>query len=239
MKIGAPILLSFFMLFLSCAPQKRISVAQSEGNASLASLCDSLTEYKTLYISKIAAELEFEGEKYSARLSLYYIPDSVFFITAVNSGFEIVRLGISRDSIVYINRLDKLVYIYRNSLMGYPPPILFEDMENLINRQKICTSGRLVKGEENNLLLDNSSQNISKKIYYSGADLGLINFEFFQKKTGEYIVGEKKTGGNFVFYSNYLIDNITLDAEGGELEFDRELTVDLSVNLTKYEIIHL
>jgi len=239
MRIIVSIVLGISFMVFSCSPQKRISVSLGGEAASPTSLCDSFTIYKSLYINKINANMEFEGETYNARLSLYYIPDSVFFITAVNSGFEIVRLGISRDSFVYINRLDKLVYIYRDSEMGYPPPILFQDMENLINRQKICDSGKLSMIEENKLIVDNSSQDISKKIYYSSPDLGVVNFEFFQKKTGEYIVGEKKQEGSFVFYSNYLIDDVTLEASGGEIEFDRDVSVDLYVNPDKYEIIHL
>ena len=64
-------------------------------------------------------------------------------------------------------------------------------------------------------------------------------FEFFQKKTGEYVVGEMNDEKKIIIYSNYIVDDLTLQAEGGAVEYDRILNVNLSVNSRKYTIVYL
>jgi hypothetical protein len=205
----------------------------------LSDYCSNLQPYKTLYISDIDAQIQIDDDTYNARVSLYYLPDSLFLLTAVNSGFEIVRLGVTPDSTVYINRLDKLMYIIRNGSEGFAPPVLFRDLEHMINKQMICEDSGVESVDVHTLLVDRSEQDIAKKIYFNLPGLLVSKFEFFHKKTGEYVVGEMDAEQKIVIYSNYIVDNLTLQAEGGKPEYDKILDVNLSVNKRKYNIIYL
>jgi hypothetical protein len=229
------------MLF-SCSSLKRVgsgnTVEPSEVN-TLSAFCDNFKPYKTLYISGINAEIQIENEIYNSRVSLYYLPDSLFLLSAANSGFEIVRLGVTPDSTVYINRLDKLAYVIRNNPAVNAAPVLFADLEYLVNKQLLCTMQEIKRLNDSTLLVDHSEQDISKKIYFSLPGPQVSKFEFFQKKTGEYVVGEFNAEQKLIIYSNYIVDNLTMQAEGGVPEYDKILEVNLSVNKRKYNIIYL
>lgn len=229
-------------LIFSCSPQKRLRGAgeYAPGEAgSLAAFCDSSKSFKTLYISGIDAKIYINNEEYSSRVSVYYLPDSIFLLSAVNAGFEIVRVGISPDSTVYINRLEKLAFIIQNKGTGYAPPVLFGDLERLVNKRILCNSREAKRISDSTLLVDRSVQDITKKMYFSMPGLQTSKFEFFQKKSGEYVVGEMKDKKKIIIYSNYIVDDLKLEAEGGDIEYDRILNVNLSVNKRKYDIIHL
>lgn len=229
-------------LIFSCSPQKRLRGVKGYSPAetgSLAAFCDSSKSFKSLYISGIDATITLNEETYSSRVSLYYLPDSVFMLSAVNAGFEIVRVGVAPDSTVYINRLDKLAFVIRNDGMGAAPPVLFEDLESLVNKKLLCGEQASARLNDSTLLVDRSVQDIGKKIYFRMPGIQVDKFEFFQKKTGEYVVGEMKDKQKIIIYSNYIVDDLTLQAEGGKVEYDREVNVNLSVNSRKYDIIHL
>ena len=229
-------------LIFSCSPQRRLSSNQgiAPGSAgSLHAFCDSVKPIKSLYIKGIDAKILLDDKEYKAKVSIYYLPDSLFLVSAVNAGFEIVRMGVSHDSTVYINRLDKLVYVIRNNDAGAAPPVLFEDLERLLNRTLLCDSGEIEKRNDNTLVVDRSTQDIAKKIFYGLPGPQVNKFEFFQKKTGEYVVGEMNEGRKIIIYSNYIVDDLTLHAEGGEVEYGRILNVNLSVNNRKYTIVYL
>ena len=191
-----------------------------------------------MYVSKISAEITLDEEKYDTRLSVYYIPDTIFYISAVNAGFEIVRIGVTPDSTVYINRLDKFVYIYKSSELGYPPPVSFEDFEYLMNQKKACKAEKVRVKETNLASLDRSLKDVEKLIYYDYEQMRMEKFEFFQKKTGEYVVGERRKENSYLIYSNYIMDNLTIEAEGGEIERNKKLEINLSVNKRKYDILY-
>ena len=229
-------------LIFSCSPQRRLSgdrgiAAGSAG--SLQAFCDSVKPFKSLYIKGIDAKIFLDDEEYKTKVSVYYLPDSVFLVSAVNAGFEIVRMGVSHDSTVYINRLDKLVYVIRNNDIGAAPPVLFEDLEQLLNRALLCDSKEVERLGDSTLVVDRSIQDIAKRIFYKLPGPQVNKFEFFQKKTGEYVVGEMNDEKKIIIYSNYIVDDLTLQAEGGAVEYDRILNVNLSVNSRKYTIVYL
>jgi hypothetical protein len=229
-------------LVFSCTPLKRLGGGNNVSPAkqgTLSDFCASDNAFKTLYISGIDAKIIIDNQEYDSRVSLYYLPDSLFLLTAVNSGFEIVRLGVAPDSTVYINRLDKLAYIIRNTDTGYAPPVLFGDLERLVNRQLLCEEPVVESVNDSVLLVDHSEQDISKKIFYSLPGPQVWKFEFFQKKTGEYVVGELDAEQKIIIYSNYIMDNLTLQAEGGDVEYNKVLDVNLAVNRRKYTIVYL
>lgn len=229
-------------MFFSCTPLKRLGGGDniSPGKqGTLSDFCASDNSYKTLYISGIDAKIIIDNKEYDSRVSLYYLPDSLFLLSAVNSGFEIVRLGVAPDSTVYINRLDKLAYIIRKQETGYAPPVQFTDLERLVNRQLLCEEAGVERLNDSVLLVDHSEQDISKKIFFRLPGPQVWKFEFFQKKTGEYVVGEVDAAQKIVIYSNYIMDNLTMQAEGGKVEYNTILDVNLDVNRRKYTIVYL
>ncbi len=235
-------IIAVLMVLFACSPQSRLKKSKYglEYEAAVdISFCDSIKVFKTLYINKIDAKITINQEEFDAKVSIYYVPDSIFFLSAVNSGFEAVRIGILKDSTVYINRIDKIVYIIENTLPGFSPPVLFEDLEWLIDKVKICEveNKNLVLGKE--ILIDRSVKDIDRVIYFRLEDLALNKFEFLHKKTGEYVVGERMGEGKFVIYSNYIVEDIKIEAIGGSIEYDRQLDIDLTVNMKKYELLHL
>lgn len=229
-----------FVMFLSisCSQADRLSRRNTlllSKTTEKSIRCDSLPTFNSQYISQIRATVYLGQDHYNARVSLYYIPDSVLYMSAVNSGFEIVRIGVLQDSIVYINRLDKVVYIKNMDDFGPPPPILFKDLEYLLNRQLVCDEIEKKHSDACTFVLDRSVKDIAKEIYYTFDDLTPNKFEFFQKKTGEYIVGEFTTDEMFLIYSNYIVKNLKIEARGGVVEYNRTMNVDLSVNNNKYD----
>lgn len=230
-----------FLLLVSCSQTGRLASRNSSllsKNTERTVHCDSLPTFKSQYISKTNATVYLGEDQYNARVSLFYIPDSVFYMSAVNSGFEIVRIGVLQDSIVYINRLDKVVYIKKFDDLASPSPILFKDLEYLLNRQLVCHEAEKKQIDSSTFLVDRSVKNIAREIYYRVDDLTPIKFEFFQKKTGEYIVGELTTDNIFVIYSNYIVKNLKIEAWGGMIEYNRTMNIDLGVNNNKYDIYY-
>ena len=232
------LIILIFLFIISCGPQRRIHSDGLKGKEDAETYCDSLKIYKSLYINKISANILLGEESYDARLSMFYVPDSLFFVSAVNSGFEIVRIAVTKDSIIYINRLEKVVFIYKVNKLAPPPPMNFEDLEILVNKSKLCNLDEKEFTSNTELKIDRSEQNIAKEIIFSKFGLSLQKFEFFQKKTAEYVVGERRGKKEFVIYSNYLIDDLIIKTSGGVLEYDKEMNIDLSVNRKKYDIVY-
>lgn len=242
LKVAAKVSVILFLvslIFSSCSVFKRTNVQGPHDVKDLVSYCDSSKAYKSLSISKIRANVFLDEENYDARLSLYYIPDSIIFFTAVNSGFEIIRGAIYKDSTVIINRLEKFVYIQKYNGLGYTPLVAFADLEVLFNRSILCNNMDYLSKDDQYIIADFSSQDIKKRITFSSRNLALNKFEFFQKKNGDYIVGNINEQGMVSILSNYIIDDLELTAQDGVFEFDKELSINLSVNRVKYTYFYL
>lgn len=241
MKIKIYVVFLVISVLFSCSQSARLGkrgASVLSEHAERKVNCDSLRTFNSEYISKINANVYLGEEQYNARVSIYYIPDSLFYMSAVNSGFEIIRIGVLPDSIVYINRLEKAVYIKYIDNLAAPSPLLFEDLEYLLNRNLVCDEVDKKQVGDNAIILNRSVKDIEREIYYKADDLTPIKFEFFQKKTGEYIVGELSTDGIFVIYSNYIAKNLKIEAGGGVIEYNRVFNYDLSVNRNKYDIYY-
>lgn len=241
MKIKIYVVFLVFSILASCSQSGRLGRRNSSDLLEYDErtvCCDSLKTFNSQYISKISATVYLGEDQYNARVSLYYIPDSLFYMSAVNHGFEIVRIGILPDSIVYINRLDKAVYIKNIDDLAPSSPIVFKDLEYLLNRQLVCDEVDKKQIGDSTILVNRSVKDIAREIYYNVDDLTIIKFEFFQKKTGDYIVGEFTTDNVFVIYSNYIVKNLKIEAGGGKVEYNRTMNVDLSVNKEKYDIYY-
>jgi hypothetical protein len=230
-----------FSILTSCSQSSKLGKRGTSGlsdHAQRTVHCDSLRTFNSEYISKINANVYLGEEQYNVRVSLYYVPDSLFYMSAVNSGFEIVRIGVLPDSIVIINRLDKAVYIKNIDNLATPSPILFKDLEYLLNRNLVCDEVEKKQIGDTVVLVNRSVKDIKREIYYMADDLKPLKFEFFQKKTGEYIVGELTSDDIFVIYSNYIVKNLKIEGWGGVIEYNRVLNFDLSVNRDKYDIYY-
>jgi hypothetical protein len=189
-------------------------------------------------MSRISADFIIGENSYNSKLALYYVPDSLIFISAVNAGFEIVRIGITRDSAVFINRIDKLVYIYKSGENENPPPIEFRDLEYLVNKHVVCAFKGVEFKTDGEVVVDRSLRDVRKVINYSDSDLSLRRFEFFQKKTGEYIMGERAINQRLIIFSNYLVGDLQIEAYGGQFELNRMINADMSFNKKKYNTIY-
>jgi hypothetical protein len=212
-------------------------LGENSGERSLDTLCLNSKPYESLYINKVKATVTLDGETYDAKVSLYYIPDSVIFLTAANSGFEIIRAAITSDSTIFINRIDKVVYIYRERDLGYQAPVEFKDLEFLMNQGMVCKEMKALTETKDGIQLDFSGDYINKKIRYSPNDLKFNKFEFFHTKTSEYIVGEMTSSDTLSVFSNYIFEDIEIKATGGEIEYNREISVNISFNKNKYTIL--
>lgn len=207
-------------------------------NLNYLEYCDTITNFKSLSIKNIEAKIELEEEKYDAKVSVYYVPDSILFLSAVNTGFEIVRIGITKDSTVYINRIDKIVVIIKERENGYGTPLNFNDIQLLINKLKLCQKATNFVKTDEGVLLDRSIQDIAKKIYLNSEVFALEKFEFFHKKTGEYVVGEKLAKNEFLVYANFIVDDLTISTTGGDLERNKMQDVNLNFNTRKYSVLY-
>lgn len=235
----------FYILFISlilsgCFASRNTIFEQLDTSAGngIDSLCRKTDPYQSLYIEKIKATIDLDGEIYDAKINLFYIPDSIIFLSAVNTGFEIVRVAITADSTILINRIDKVVYIYKNSQFGYKPPVDFKELEYLLDKERICKELIKSGSDEDGRVLDFSVQDIDKRITYKSNSLKISKFEFFHKKTNEYIVGEILHGDSLLILSNYLIENVEIMAVGGNIVYNKDLSINLSFNKNKYTIIN-
>lgn len=237
MKSKINILLISLLLSGCFSTRKTIQEEKVSGPDPLISLCGSLEPFSSIYINKVRATVKLDGEAYDAKVNLYYIPDSVIFLTAANTGFEIIRAALTPDSLVLINRIDKIVYIQKEQELGYKAPVEFNDLEYLFNKFLICKELEKSTNTNEELIFDFSIPHITKKITYHGKSLKMKTFEFFHKKTGEYIVGESNEADSVKIYSNYIFDDVEIVAVGGEQTLNEEIKIDISYNKNKYLLI--
>lgn len=232
----------FSIVGFSCGTGKRLSTLDLQDHElpnDTLTPCSNLDTYVSLYVSGITAKLDLNDNKYDARVSMFYLPDSVLLISAVNTGFELVRIKVMKDSTVYVNRHDRLVYVLKTESKGYLPPINFTDIEMLINMSMRCDAYEDVLIEKDRFVYDRSVKDIAKKIWVDKENLSVNGFEFFQKKTGEYLVGKRIEDESYKVYANFIVDDLSVLLDKGKVEFNREIPLDLGVNTDKYSIIYL
>ena len=206
---------------------------------TLDQFCDSVPDTRRLLIKKSSARMEWEGEMYEARLSLYYHEDSILFISAVNTGFEIIRAAITPDSIAVINRLDKLVYIYKGKGFYDSSPAHIQDVSAIFNPSELCREADIQNLSRPPVRIDQSEGDIRKIIEYRKDDFALERFEFFHKKTYAYIMGERTEGDAFTIFVNYIIKDLVIYAEGGRILRGEMVSVNMDYNKARYTTIYL
>jgi len=195
---------------------------------------------QSILISNAEAILTFDNQRYEVGITLYSRRDSIIYLSAVNSGFEILRASVKKDSIKVINRIDNIVYsapLIRR--FGYQYPVSFNDLQSLISNYYLCDYLEFAKDDHlNSIIFDFDATNIKKRITLNRTDLGLNIFEFYHSKTDRYLMGERRDN-SFKIYSNFMITEFEIIASGGKRTFNREIKVKMEVNPRKYTFTEL
>jgi len=236
-------LLLGFILFSSCGALK--NAVKTEGSAllgmeGLEERCTGSDTIRSVLIKKAEAVLTYDQERYEVNLTLYSKRDSIIYLSAVNSGFEILRAAVDHDSIKVIDRMNKIVY--RSPLQrrfGYQYPVNFKDLQNLIDRGYLCQYMHVGRDDkQSNIVFEFDEEHIKKRILLNRIDLGLNVFEFYHQRTNSYIMGEK-TEDAVKIYSNFMITDIEIIASGGERTINRDIKIKMDVNPRRYTFTEL
>jgi hypothetical protein len=191
-------------------------------------------------ISKAEALFIFDDERYEVTLTLYAKKDSIIYLSAVNSGYEIIRASVRHDSIKVINRLEKIVY--RTPLkrrFGYQYPVDFNDLQRLITNYFLCDQLSNARDDhQTHLWFDFDEELIKKRIALNRNTLLMDTFEFYHKRTEKYLMGERREK-DFRIFSNFMITDIEIMASGGSLYYNRDVKVKMDVNPRRYTFTEL
>lgn len=236
-------LLIALLLLSECGVMKEVLQPETtdlKGMEGMVQYCMDSDTIRSILINKAEAILTFDNERYEVNITLYSKRDSIIYLSAVNSGFEILRASVKHDSIKVINRLDKIVY--RAPLkrkFGYQYPVGFNDLQNLIANFYLCDDLELAKDDhQNNIVFEFDENNIKKRISLNREGLDLILFEFYHQKTDRYLMGERRDK-SFKIYSNFMITEFEISASGGNRTFNRDIVVKMEVNPRKYTFTEL
>ena len=238
------ILLLFALFFLSeCGVMKEAlkpEAPELQGMEGLTQFCDGSDSVQNILIKKAEAILTYDSERYEANLTLYAKRDSIIYLSAVSSGYEILRASVMHDSIKVIDRINKIVYsapLQRR--FGYQYPVSFNDLQNLICTCYLCDDMQLGRDDQqNNIVFEFDEDYIKKRIILNRADLDMHIFEFYHQKTDRYLMGERMEN-SFKIYSNFMITDIEIIASGGERTINRDIKIKMEVNPRKYTFTEL
>lgn len=236
-------LLLGFLLLSECGVIKEaINTGQPglPGMEGLVESCSGSDSISSVLIKKAEAILIYDKERYEVNLTLYSKRDSIIYLSAVNSGFEILRASVKEDSIKVIDRMNKIVY--RAPLkrrFGYQYPVDFDDLQNLIARSYLCDDLHLGRDDkQNSIIFEFDEDYIKKRILLDRVSQDIKIFEFYHQKTDQYIMGEKQED-SFKIFSNFMISDIEIVASGGERSINREIKIKTEVNPRKYTFTEL
>jgi len=137
------------LLLTQCGVFKDLSESESQvseeggivpaGMEGLRKICSTSDTVSSVLIKKAETLFISSGERYEALISIYAIKDSLVYVSAVNSGFEILRAAVDRDTIRVIDRINKIVYISPvKKRFGHQNPMNFKDIQSLVSRYYLC-----------------------------------------------------------------------------------------------------
>jgi hypothetical protein len=202
-------------------------------------ICSQSDTVNSVLIKKAEALFMDGEERYEAQVSIYAIKDSLIYLSAVNSGFEIIRASVSTDTIRVIDRINKVVYSSAvNKRFGHQNPFNFDDIQYLVSRYFLCD--RLDDAKEVNffhLAFNLNEPETRKDILLDRETLQVDKFEFINTETGKYFMGERNAG-EFKVYSNFMMNHIEIVAKGGELVYNQAIEVQMEVNRRKYAFMN-
>ena len=231
------------LLLSECGAMKeaiKINEPELVGMEGLEERCFGSDTISSVLIKKAEAILTYDRERYEVKLTLYSKKDSIIYLSAVNSGFEILRASVKEDSIKVIDRMNKIVY--RAPLQrrfGYQYPVSFNDLQNLIARSYLCDELHLGRDDQqSSIIFEFDEDYIKKRIVLDRVSQGIKIFEFYHQRTDQYLMGEKQES-SFKIFSNFMISDIEIIASGGERSINREIKIKTEVNPRKYTFTEL
>ncbi|MFH0759267.1 MAG: DUF4292 domain-containing protein [Bacteroidota bacterium] len=203
-------------------------------------MCIAADTIRSLIISKAESLIITGDERYEATVTIYAVKDSMIYLSAVNNGFEILRASVDPDSIRVIDRLNKVVYQTPvKKKFGYQQPVNFEDVQNIISRYFICDElYRAMEPDFYRVVFDFDDPLIKKRIFFDRETFKMDKFEFYHTETRKYLTGEKD-GSGFRIFTNFMITDFEIVANGGSTTYNGRLPVNMDVNMRKYTFINL
>lgn len=214
--------------------------AAPEGLSGLEQACRVQDTIRNMMIQKAAATILYEDETYEVTATLFVEKDSIIYLSAVYSGFEIMRASVEHDSIKVIDRMNRI--IYRTPLQkkfGYQQPMNFRDLQNIVSKYFICREmSHSRNGSGENISFEFDEEYIKKRIIFDREDLTLRTFEFYHSRTDEYLMGERTVEG-LKIYSNFIVGNIEIIAKEGTTVYNHDVDVSMEVNPNRYTFIEL
>ena len=242
-KFQAVLILFALTLLSECGAVKDVLKPEAsalQGMEGLVQNCYASDSIRNILIKKAEAILTYDKERYEVNVSLYSERDSIIYLSAVSSGYEILRASVKQDSIKVIDRMNKIVYsapLHRK--FGYQYPVNFHDLQNLVASFYLCDDLQLGSDDQQNTILFDFDENyIKKRISLNRIDLNMNIFEFYHQKTDRYLMGERLEDA-FKIYSNFMITEIEIVARGGERTINREIKIKMEVNPRKYTFTEL
>jgi len=211
-----------------------------EGMEGMLEQCSSLDTIQSILIRKAEAMLMFNEERYEVTVTLYSIKDSILYLSAVNSGYEIIRASADKDGIKVIDRLNKIVYYSPlNRQFGYQYPVNFDDLQKLISSYYLCRELDLAMDDQMQVLkFEQDETYVKKRIHLDRKNFKLKLFEFYHQKTDRYLMGEM-VDQTLKVYSNFMIAEFEVHAKGGTLAYNQRIPVKMDVNSRKYTFTEL
>lgn len=236
-------LMAALVLLSQCGAIKDLDQAAKPGLSGMEGIiydCSKKDSIRSVLISKAEAVLTYDDERYEVVLTLYSKRDSIIFLSAVNSGFEILRASVDSDSVKVIDRLNKIVYTSpMKRRFGYQYPVDFNDLQNLIDNGYLCDELDKARDDhQNSIIFEFDEDYIKKRIILNRINMDLNIFEFYHQKTNEYLMGERRDG-EFKIYSNFMINEFEVAASGGDRSYNRDIEVKMDVNPRKYTYTEL
>ena len=242
-KISWIFLLFALLLLKECGGLKGIlepELPELGGMEGMIQSCEAGDTAQTILIKKAEAILIYDDERYEVSLTLYSKRDSFIYLSAVNSGYEIIRASVNIDSIKVIDRINKIVYrapLQRK--LGYQYPVSFRDLQNLIASYYLCDDFQYARDDQKtNIVFDFDEDYIKKRIVFDRMGLEMNLFEFYHQRTDLYLMGER-LDNSFKIYSNFMITDVEIIARGGDRSYNREVKVKMEVNPRKYTFTEL
>lgn len=209
------------------------------GLSGLQEICLGGDSVRSIVIRKAETLFITNESRYEGLVTIYAVKDSLIYLSAVNSGFEILRAAVTTDTIRVIDRINKVVYSSAvKKKLGYQNPINFSDVQNLVSRYYLCD--HVADARELNFSHIGfyfNEPNIKKSILLDRESLSMHEFEFVNTKTGKYFMGERAKD-DFRIYSNFMINDIEIAAKGGEVTYNQTVEVKMGVNRRKYSFIN-
>jgi hypothetical protein len=231
------------VVFTQCRVTREIvqdEPSSMTGMEGLRKVCESKDTIRNILISKAETVISWEDERYETTVTLFAVKDSMIYLSAVNSGFEIIRARADHDSIMVIDRLNRIVYrtpVKRR--FGYQHPVNFEDLQNILMNFFLCDNMELANDKGYSQIdFEFDEDPVKKRISIDRQSFQMIRFEFFHPQTREYLTGER-TGEGFKIYSNFMIADFEILARGGAVSYNQEMEVKMDINPKKYSFINL